>query len=67
MWGYKKIKHKLKKNNDMEFTCSHCGKPIQCSAIIVNQKYFVHTQCEKEFKKAQEENEINNVEDLIEA
>ena len=38
----------------MEFVCSHCEKLIQCSPVIVDQKHFVHTQCEKDFKEAKE-------------
>jgi len=35
----------------MNFTCGHCGKLINCSAILVD-KTFLHSTCEKPYKEA---------------
>lgn len=34
----------------MEFTCGHCGKLINCSAIIVDGT-FLHATCKEEYKR----------------
>jgi hypothetical protein len=35
----------------MNFTCAHCGKLINCSAILVDNT-FLHGTCEEPFKRA---------------
>jgi hypothetical protein len=35
----------------MNFTCAHCGKLINCSAILVDNT-FLHGTCEEQYKRA---------------
>ncbi len=34
----------------MNFTCGHCGKLINCSAILVDDT-FLHSTCEQPYKE----------------
>ena len=48
----------------MEFICSHCGKIIQCSAIIVDRTHFLHTRCEEPFKKKRIMDKVNDIKEM---
>lgn len=34
----------------MEFTCTHCNKPIKCMAVIIDNHTFAHLGCEGALK-----------------
>ena len=46
----------------MDFTCAHCNKTIHGLGIVYNKTHFLHSECEKDFKPEDIEDEIELVE-----
>ena len=44
----------------IHFTCTHCQTPINGVTIIIDKTHFVHTHCEKEFKKTKTSNLLSD-------
>ncbi len=46
----------------MEFTCTHCHKPIYTVAIILDKTHFIHEGCIDAYNNAEKQKEEEVVE-----